>query len=711
MTVLNNSLNFIRHTKLPIILQDEIAECGHACIVMISRFFGHTLDLYGLRKINKPSAEGITMRQINQLLEQLKFKTRALRVPMSELHFIKTPAILHWNMNHFVVLKKVKKNKIIIHDPAIGVRTCSIDEFSNSFTGFVLEVEKSLDFKSICSENKITLYKIIKTIPKINKLFGYLILLSVSIEVLTIINPLFIQYTTDQVLGSNSISNLYTIAGAFVLFILIHTIAEYTREHLILFTTTYFADSFNSNVFKHLLTLPINFFSSRHQGDIQSKFQSIEQIRAKISNDFINTLLDGVMFIITLAVMLAYSPILTGIVLVALTIYASLRFVSYQSLKNQSASSIYLHAKVASIFLETLRAITPIKLFLKENMRFTTWRNKFIDALNADIKVSKQQILYKISNHLLFNLEHIIVICVGANLVLTKKFSIGMLLAFLSYRLMIVNKSAALIQNIFDYKLLSIQLNRLSDILLQDSELTNHEATFCSQTIKSLSLKNISFQYHHDKTHIIKHLNLEITQGEKIAIIGHSGCGKSTLLKIMMGLLIPTAGKINVNNIPMNTYGLNNYRCKIAAVMQNDSLLTGSILDNITFFDEQIDMKLVQTVAEQSQIHEMIINLPMGYETLIGDMGSILSGGQKQRLLLARALYKQPNILFLDEATSHLDIENEGKINIALKSLDITQIIIAHRRETIKMADKIINLSELNLTKELGPNECQTINT
>ena len=693
MSILFNSLNLKKSYKLPIILQDEIAECGHACIAMIGVFFGHKLDLSGLRKISEPSIEGISLSQINKLLTRLNFKTRALRVPIDKLGFIKTPAILHWNKNHFVVLKKVKRNKIIIHDPAVGLRICSYSEFQQEFSGVALEVTRDIEFKRITSKNKITLLQIIKTIPNIHKLFSILLLLSLSIEILTIINPLFIQYITDQVLGSNSISNLLPIASGFILIICLLTLAEYTRSHLTLYTTTNFRESFGASVFRHLLSLSTKFFANRHQGDIQSKFQAIDNIQTKISSDFIKTILDGVMFFITLAMMFLYSSLLSVVILLTTLIFVAIRYFSYQTLKNQTSSSAHLHAKVATTLLETIRAITPIKLFLKEQNQLNTWRNGYIDALNSDIKISKQQITYQTSNHFIFNLEQIIIICIVSKLVLSKQFSTGMLLALLSYRHILVVKATSFIQNIFDYKLLSIQLNRLNDILVQEPEM--HDIQYKQindQEINTISLKNICFQYSQDKKNIINNLNLEIYKGEKIAIIGKSGCGKSTLLHLMMGLLSPTSGEIYINNLALNSFGKINYRKKIAAVMQQDSLLTGTILNNITFFDDQIDLELVYEVAHLAQIHEMIIKLPMGYETLIGDMGSMLSGGQKQRLILARALYRKPEILFLDEATSHLDDENEKLINQALKTIDITQIIVAHRQETIKMADRVLLL-------------------
>ncbi|OGV32382.1 MAG: hypothetical protein A3E88_05870 [Legionellales bacterium RIFCSPHIGHO2_12_FULL_35_11] len=692
----NIKLKFTKNKKLSMILQDQVTECGHACIAMISLYFGHQIGLPEIRKINSPSSHGVSFKQIINIFNKLNITTRALKVPINEIQYIKTPAILHWNMNHFVVLKKVAKNAITIHDPAFGVRTCGLEEFKNSFTGFVLEVEIPIDFQAIAIKKNISLFRIIKSVPGIDKLFTYLLLLSATIELLTITNPLFLQYIIDNVLGTNSANNLFAISMGFILLVFISSLALFTREHLILYTTANFTKYFADSTFQYLLSLPIEYFTNRHQGDIQSKFQAIEQIKAKISSDFVNTILDGITFSATLIVMFMYNKILAFVVISSLLLYILVRFISYSSFKNDSTSAIYLHAKATSSFLESTRAIAPIKLFLKEKIRFTSWCNKYVEALNSDIKVAKKQIFYKISNNFLFNLEHIFIICIGASLVLKNQLSIGMLLAFLAYRIILITKATAFIQNIFDYQLLSIQVSRLSDIILQApefSEFSNYIYSYIT-AILSIELKDICFRYHDDESLLFENLNITIQPGEKIAITGASGCGKSTLLKIMMGLIKPSSGKILINSIPLSSFSLKNYRGKIAAVLQDDSLFSGSILQNITFFDEEIDFELVCRVSKIAEIHHTIVSFPMGYETLIGDMGSILSGGQKQRILLARALYKKPDILFLDEATSHLDNQNEKLINSALKDLKITQIIVAHRKETIAMADRILNLDK-----------------
>src|SRR3990167_8057695 len=688
-------LQFKSAAKLPLILQDEMTECGHACVAMVSNFFGHDLDLHALRKMNKPSQQGVSLLTLKTLCENLGFTTRALSVPLEEIKQIKTPAILHWDMNHFVVLKQIKRNTVIIHDPAVGVRHCSLDEVSKSFTGIVLELEKADDFKKIKNRSKLTLVDLVKTAKGIKPYISLLILLSLTIEVLNLLNPLFMQYVTDDVIRLSNISNLYSIAAVFILLILMQVFTEYIRGNMVIYLTNNLNEQFSSNVVKHILRLPLEFFEKRHKGDIQSKFQSIDQIQKKISTDFVNVLLDGFMILINLAVMLIYSSLLTLLVMISLLGSLVIRYSSYQSLKKQSESSIVQHAKAASVFLETLQGIVPIKSFSKERVRFNTWRNCYVNSLNADIKVSRLNVVYTTVNQLLFHVEPIVVVCVGVSLILSNQFSVGMLIAFLSYRLLLVNKASSLMQNLVDYKLISIQLRRLSDLIFQEPELIDTGSGNSKEISGSLVLKNINFRYNLNDNDLLSDINLTINAGEKVVIIGPSGCGKSTLLKIMMGLLKCTSGEIYIDKFSINEFGLKNFRELTASVMQEDSLLTGSILENISFFDESLDFERVYNAAKLACIHDSIVQFQMGYETLVGDMGSTLSGGQKQRILLARALYKQPKILFLDEATSHLDVENERKINQSLKSLEITQIIIAHRKETIEMADRVINLKNL----------------
>ncbi|KTD33575.1 ABC transporter [Legionella nautarum] len=683
----------VRRKKLPVVRQEQFSECGHACVAMISNYHGHKIDLFSLRAIEPTSMNGSSMLDLVRLLEKLNFTTRAIRVELDELQHVVLPAILHWNMNHFVVLKSVHKKYVLIHDPAMGERKIFFKELSNSFTGIVLEVEKGEQFFVIKAQNKLALLDLFKNIKGLKNSLIILLFLSLAIEIFILINPLFIQFVMDSVTSSNNINNLYVLILGFLILIICHTLIEYMRSNFVVYLTNRLVEYFSSGVMHHLLKIPYQYFVSHHKGDILSRFHSINEIQSKITTDSINTLLDGMVMILALIIMFIYSFKLTLVVLFVLSIYMGIRITAYRHHKQQTELSIIEHAQVNSKFLEIVQSIMSIKLYSKENTMFQSWQNHFIAAMNADIKISKVNILYNLVNILVFNIEHIAVIALGALLVVWNQFSVGMLVAFLAYRQILVNKSLSFIQRVFDYKLISVQLDRVADILLQPMEKVGNNHHINKPINGDIKVKNLSFRYAQSQNWILKDVNFHIEKGEKIAITGASGVGKTTLLKIMLGLILPSTGEVFVDDIPLLTLGLKKYRSICACVMQDDTLISGSILDNLSFMDIKIDIDRIYEVAKIAQIHEDILKMPMGYETLIGDMGSSLSGGQKQRVLLARALYKEPKLLFLDEATSHLDEATEIKINNALKQINITQIVIAHRHETIKMADRVIKLT------------------
>lgn len=692
MTALTQSIFKVSRKKLPVIKQDQFSECGHACVTMISNYHGHKIDLLSLRDIEAPSINGSSMLDLVRLFERLDFTTRAIRVELDELNHVQCPAVLHWNLNHFVVLKSVHRKYVVIHDPAAGERKVLFNELSNSFTGIILEVKKKEQFSVIQAQSKLVLFDLFKNIKGLKNSLTILLFLSLAIELFILINPLFIQYVTDGIVSSNSINNLYVVVTGFLILTICHTFIEYMRSHFIVYLTNRMAEYFSSGVMHHLLKIPYSYFERRHKGDILSRFQAINEIQSKITTDSINTLLDGFVMILALVIMLIYSVKLTLIVLFALSIYIGIRIAAYQHHKKQTEISIGEHAQVNSKFLEIIQSIMSIKLYLKEKSMFQGWQNHFIKAMNADIKISRVNILYNIANMVVFNVEHIMVIAMGALLVMHNQFSIGMLMAFLAYRQSLVNKSSSFIQKIFDYKLISVQLDRVADILLQPVEIKDNVKCINKEIKGDIKVNNLSYRYAENQNWILKDVSFHIKKGEKIAITGPSGIGKTTLLKIMLGLVSPSEGEVFIDDISLSTLGMSKYRNICASVMQDDTLVSGSILDNITFMDTNINIDTVYEVTKMAQIHDDILRMPMGYETLIGDLGSSLSGGQKQRVLIARALYKNPKILFLDEATSHLDNETEIKINNVLKKLNITQIIIAHREESIKMADRVVNL-------------------
>lgn len=451
---------------------------------------------------------------------------------------------------------------------------------------------------------------------------------------------------------------------------------------------------------QHLLSLPLQFFESRQKGDLNSKMNTVHDIQKKLTVDAMTTLLDGAGMVLSATMLWMYSTSLASIVMIGWCMNIIVRGWTYRSLASRFSSALQGHAKAASIFLETLQAMLPVKSFLKESLRLKQWRSHWIAALNEEIVGERLQIRYTLLHELLSQLEYLMVMVCGAHQVLSGTLSIGMLFAFLGFRQHLTQKSTNFMQQVVTYGLLNVQLNRLNDIVMSEPEPRRIPTIQRSVTAGHIRLENISFRYHGTSADVIADLSLEIVPGEKVALIGPSGVGKTTLLKLMMGLLSPTQGHILIDGIRLQDWGVETYRQCIASVMQEDTLLVGSLADNITFFDEHRSLERLYEVARLACIEHWIQQLPMGFETRVGEMGSMLSGGQKQRILLARALYKGPKILFLDEATSHLDTQHEFQMNQALKSLHMTQVIVAHRQETIAMADRTIQIQSPHFLKD-----------
>lgn len=365
----------------------------------------------------------------------------------------------------------------------------------------------------------------------------------------------------------------------------------------------------------------------------------------------------------------------------------------FSALRAANSEQIIHAAKQQSHFMETVRGMQSIRLFGRSDERRSGWMNSLTEEFNANLRIAKLSVSYQTANTFLFNSERVIVIWLAALAVLNNAFSVGMMFAFISYKDQFSQRMASLIDKLFELRMIRLHGERLADIVLTEAEVENAMAEVDPSLLSpSIEIKNLSFRYSDSEPEVIKELNLSISAGQCVAITGPSGCGKTTLMKLLLGLLSPTDGEIRVGNVALGHIGMANYRNMLGTVMQDDTLFAGSIADNIAFFDPMIDMQRVHQCAQLAAIATEIAAMPMAFNTLIGDIGTGLSGGQKQRILLARSLYKQPKILVLDEATSHLDVWNEQAVNQAIQKIPLTRIIVAHRPETIQMAERIIVL-------------------
>ncbi len=691
-------LTFWHRKSLPLIMQSEAAECGLACLAMVAGYHGFHSNMVGLRQSFNLSIEGSTLLDIMQFAERLELTSRPLRIELEDLDALQTPCILHWDMNHFVVLKKATENYIVIHDPALGKRTLTLEEASDHFTGVALELSPTREFKRQAPAPSLKFSDFWTKISGLSRSLILIFTLSLLLQFFTLASPYYIQLVIDDVVLSGDMTLLNVLAVGFLLVLAFEAATAALRS----FTLLHFGNQMNiqlgSNLFHHLVRLPLGYFEKRHMGDIVSRFGSLQQVRQLLTTGVIESIIDGLMALVTLAMIFFYSPELTAVVLLAMLAYAGIRIAMYKPFRAVSEREIMARAEENSNFMETVRGIQTIKLFGSEVKREGQWQNRYAQAINQNIRLGNFQIGYETANRVLFGIENILVIYFAAHLVIQGGFSTGMLFAFMAYKRQFIDKTTALIGKFIEFKMLGLHFERLADIALTEKEELQPAQVSRHEIKGHIRLKGIGFSYSDVTAKVLDGVDLEIKAGESVAITGPSGCGKSTLLKIMLGLLRPKEGEVLVDGIPLNQIGARQYRQQIAAVMQDDELLSGSVAENIAFFDTRVDMERVVYCAELAAIHDDISKMPMGYESLIGDMGSSLSGGQKQRIILARALYKEPKILFMDEATSHLDTGLEADINEAVSRLKITRVIIAHRKETIASADREIRLEKSEKT-------------
>lgn len=681
------------------ILQSEAAECGLASLAMVASHYGYRSDLNSLRKTFPQSLKGLNLQQLMAIADQLKLGSRALKLDMEHISKLQLPCILHWDMNHFVVLEKVNANKVTIQDPAIGKRQFTVKQLAEHFTGIALELTPTEDFSTQDHRKTHSLFSLLRSAQGLSGFLIQLLCLSLVLQLFALASPYYMQLIIDDVLQNQDTGLLLVLAIAFFTVALFNALITLLRQFIVIHLGASLNQQLAFNLFRHLLHLPMDYFQKRHIGDIVSRFSSLQYLKQLVTTSMVEAVIDGVMATTTLILIYLYNAKLAFIVTLVLILYLVVRLIWYRPLYYSSEEAIVQRAKEQSHFMESIRGIQTVKLATIEAKRQALWRNQYTDALNQEVKIERLQAGYQLANNLLFGLENVIVIYLAAELILARdNFTVGMLTAFIAYKSQLTQRFASLVEKLIEYKLAKLHFQRLSDITTTEPEPLNLHGVKPNLT-GAIELQNINFKYTSEEPYTIQDLNLKLDQGCSVAIVGSSGCGKSTLLKLMLGLLSASSGKIKFDGIEMSQLDQTCYREQIATVMQDDELLTGSIAENICQFDPQMDFERVIAVAKKAAIHNDIVNMPMNYHSLIGDMGASLSGGQKQRILLARALYRNPKILFLDEATSHLDLATEQLINDNIKRLKITRVMIAHRPQTIAMADYVYKLENGSLSQ------------
>ena len=686
------------------VLQSQAAECGLACLAMVAAHHGHRTDLRELRQRFPQSLKGATLARLVGIAQALGLQSRAVRLELHELGQLRLPCILHWDLDHFVVLEKAGRRRLRVCDPARGARVLDREELSRHFTGVALELAPAAGFKARPAPAPVPLSALAGRVQGLWRSLGQLLLLSVALQVFVLLAPFFMQWVVDQALVSGDRDLLVVLGLGFGLALLLQVAIGLVRGWALASLSSRVGLQWTGNVFAHLLHLPLHYFETRHLGDVVSRLGSVQAIQRTLAAGFIEALVDGLMAAATLAMMLAYSPKLALLTLGAVLLYLALRVVSNPSLRNATEGQLAAAARQHSHLLESLRGMPSLKVAGQEAQRQARHQNLMVETVNQELRLARLGLGYASASQALFGIERIAVVWLGATLAMDGVFSVGMLIAYLAYKDQFATRVSGLVDRWVEFRMLRLHGERLSDIVLTPPEPGLAEDCGGEPPADAgLDVQGLGFRYAEGEPWVVRDCSFRIAPGESVAIIGASGCGKTTLVKLLLGLLAPTEGEVRVGGLPLARLGLRKHRAGLGAVMQDDQLFAGSLAENIAFGDDAIDPARLEAAARLAAVHDEIAALPMGYHSLVGDMGSTLSGGQKQRVLLARALYRKPRILFLDEATSHLDVERERQVNAAIRRLRLTRLVIAHRPETIASADRVLVMEGGRIAREFRP--------
>lgn len=695
------SLGLFGRRRVRLIRQTQVAECGLACLGMVADFHGLRLDMGTLRRRFPPSSRGLTLRALMTIADALGLTPRPLRVEFEALGELALPAILHWDLNHFVVLEAVSNRKALIHNPGGRSGWMRLAEVSDHFTGVALELEPSVDFEPGEARQRVRLRQLWTRIRGLKRAVTQTVLLSLMLQAFALVSPYYLQLAVDTAVPELNLGFLSVLAIGFGLFAVLTGVVTLLRATVLLSAGASFGYGLSSAVARKLFRLPVDWFGTRHVGDILSRFQSILPIRQMLAENAPAVFVDGLLALLTFTLMMVYSPTLSLVSALALLLYAAVRWVLFGMQRAAQDDMLVSGGREQSILIESLHGIRSLRLSAKETLRHALWQARMTDSVNASVRLQKFANIQTALQTTLFALENVAVVWLALSLVIKGGFSIGMVFAYLAYKTQFLLAGASLVDKASAYGMIGLHLERVADIALSDDDVSFKMPAGAEVELRGrIELRDVYYRYGPEDPFVLSGIDLAIADGESVAITGPSGGGKSTLLQIMVGLVEPTRGEVLVDGAALPLFGFKNYHRQIAAVLQEDTLFAGSIAENIAMFDEDADMARVREAAKAAAISGDIDAMAMGYETLVGDMGSALSGGQRQRILIARALYRRPRILFMDEGTSHLDEALEKEVNRAIRGLGITRVIVAHRRETIASADRVLALNAGKLSPQ-----------
>lgn len=676
----------------PILFQQNAMDCGSTCIAMVSLFYGERLDLNKVREMAHVGSFGTSLYALAETAEKLGYMCRGISATYEGLMQLTPPLICFWKGEHFVVLYEAKETGAIVGDPAEGLRHISPEAFEKDYSGVCLELLPTQKFGSAAKQSN--LFKRLLPFLKPYKFEVMNVFIATLLyQVLMLIIPLFTQTIVDKVVVHQSLSLLNTMTLGMCLFAIFETVVTFIRGYLQAYLAIRLDQSLIIQFFRHLLSLPFKFFEDRTIGDIITRFGENQKIRDFLASSGITVLLDFVVVLIYLAVIYGYHVLIGVSMTVYLAIFTVLVVIYTPILRQLGRLVFNRYAESQSFLIEGIRSIQLVKASAAENRVRWRWEILLVDQLEARFREMLANNTVQCISRVVQLAGQIFLLWLGADLVLKNELTVGQLMAINMMVGMIGMPVMRIVEMWGQLQDVGVALERLCDVLDHDPEEPEGSAKVRLDNISgNVKFENVTFRYGASATtNTLENLNLEVRAGQLAAVVGRSGCGKTTLIKLIQGLYAPNSGKVFIDGIDLAQLSLTRVRQQIGVVSQNEYLFRGTVKENLAFNKPAATMEEIVEAATIAGVHDVILELPMGYDTILSEGGFNLSGGQRQRMSIARAILHRPAILLFDEATSALDTESERRIQDSMEMIrkNRTMFVVAHRLSTVKDADII----------------------
>lgn len=691
----------------PWIGQQSSSDCGAACLATVSQYWGKRLGLNALRDLVGVGRSGATLKKLAQAADSLGYQSRPVRASFGPLAQQENPWIAHWQGIHYVVVYRVRENKVLVADPAIGKRLLAKEEFLKHWTGYALLLDPTDRLYETPGERR-SLGQFLQLLWLYRSLGLRIIAISILIQIFSLVSPLFTQIILDSVVVSKSQETLNVFVIGLALFGIWGIGLGSIRTYWLSYLSNRLDLTMVGGFVNHALRLPLKFFESRRVGDIITRVQENQKIQRFLIGQVMLAWLNLVTGLIYLVLMFYYNWRLTVLVLMLIPPIAILTLLTTPLLRKISRERFAAAAEQNSALVETISGVSVLKSVAVEQELRWRWEELLAHQLNVRFKGQKLGIFLGIISKLISTVGGIVLLWYGATMVIQDRLSIGQYVAFNMMKGHILGPALSLVGLWDELQEVLISVERLNDIFEAEPEDSLGRSLLVLPTLEgNVKFDNVTFCYDaEDESAALQNISLEVTAGQTIAIVGRSGSGKSTLVKLLQGLYYPTSGNLWVDEHDIRHIALHSLREQLGVVPQECFLFSGTILENITLHREGFSLEQAIEAAKLAEAHSFIQAMPLGYQTKVGERGANLSGGQRQRIAIARALLGKPRILILDEATSSLDTESERRFqsNLSQLSRDRTVFIIAHRLSTVRNADRILVLNR-GLLAEQGTHE------